>query len=327
MPTVTNCTACGVRLTFEGAGPTHCPKCGAARGASAPPAPPPAPAPLAPPPSVPLGAERAEEPTRAVPPPTDAVLDSFAAGCARVRTGTLWEAIGISLGVAYIAMLRFAPLESVAIVSGLGAASGLLLLFPVIPLSVGNLLTAFGRAHMFRAARTDGAGAVMGGALALACARFVLTTVALMYFGGLALAMATGSGPADRVAQVNEDAQLARGGAALVFGYLLGLLLEATALTALATVAAVRNLRAVARQADCTALAFQLYIVAGLATFALTLLAPPAPPRRSIFDARPVPLEEVCAFLFQLAALFWYLNRQYAVHATGARTASCPQIT
>jgi hypothetical protein len=29
----------------------------------------------------------------------------------------------------------------------------------------------------------------------------------------------------------------------------------------------------------------------------------------------------VSAFLFQLKALFWYLNRQYAVHAAGSRAA------
>jgi hypothetical protein len=258
----------------------------------------------------------AEPPVRA-----DAELKAFADGCARVRSGVLFEAAGILLCVAYFALVRFAPVEVAAIASGLGRTAGLLLLLPVVPLAVGNLLTAFGRAHMVRAALTDVVGAVIGGALALACVRFVLTTVALMYFGGLALSVATGAGESDRAAQATEDAQLRYGMAALLGGYLLGLLLEATALAALATVAAARNLRAMARQVNWAVLTFQLFIVASLVSVAVSLFAPPGPPRRTIFDARPVPWEEVSAFLFQLKALFWYLNRQYAVHAAGSRAA------
>jgi hypothetical protein len=324
MPTVKTCAACGVRLTFEGAGPGACPKCGAPLGASAPapraPAPPPAP-------PAPPGAELVEEPRRARAAPSppalaDPALESFANGCARVRAGSTVEAIGITVAVAYFALLRFAPPGAAAIVSAFGSAGGLLLLLPVVPLAVGNLLTAFGRAHMLSAARAAGAGAVAGSVLVFACARFALTTVGLLYFGGLALALLTGAvaGPKDRAAQAAEDAQLASGGAALLFGYLLGLLLEGTALTALATVAAARNLRALARQVNWAAFAFQLLVVAGFVSFAVELLAP-APPRRNIFESRPVPLAEACAFLFQLAALGWYLNRQYAVHAAGSRAA------
>jgi hypothetical protein len=112
--------------------------------------------------------------------------------------------------------------------------------------------------------------------------------------------------------------------AALTFAYMVGLLIEATVLPALATVAAVRKWHEVGRRATGATLALQLFVIASLVAFALTLLPESEPVRvpRGRFEPKPVPLAEALAFAVQAVALGWYLAQQYMLSAAGCRVSN-----